>query len=429
MTRHLTIGLSLSPTWLSGQAWRRPDSGVERLFDPALAIDIAREAEAAHLDFVFRADSLALDAAGVASGPGFVSLDPTLTMAAIAAATTRIGLVTTASALFVPPYLLARQTASLHWLSDGRAGWNLVTALDGAANFGHAALPPAEARYAAAESTLARVRRLWGSFPHDALCIDRDSGRFADPARLRAAPEDAIAGPLNVPAHPSGPPPLFQAGASDTGRAFAARHADGVFAATPDIEAARALRADLRRRAAAQGRDPDRLRVLPGLSLYLAPSRAEAQELYRATHAGTDRARRLALIRAQIGLELEGLPDDQPVTPEMLPPVPAQPRSRTHAELLLRLIARDRPTVAALLACPEVAGSGHWQVIGTPEDAVAEITAWHAAGAIDGFIALPGGAPAVRQAVLREVVPALAEAGLFRRAYAGRTLRDHLGLA
>lgn len=429
MPRPLTIGLSLSPTWLAGNGWRRADSGVDHLFDARFAIDIARRAETAHLDFVFRPDSLFLDPATVATGPGFASLDPALTLAAVAAATTHIGLVTTASALFYPAYLLARMTASLHWLSQGRAGWNLVTALDGQGNFGQTELPPPDARYAQAEATLACVRRLWDSFPQAALRLDKGAGQFADPDLLTVAKDDPVAGPLTLPAHPAGPPPLFQAGASDAGRDFAARHADAIFAATPDRQAACDLRADLRARARRHGRDPDRMRMLPGLSLYLATTRAEARDLFRATHAGADRARRLATVRAQIGLDLTDMPGDQPVTPDMLPPPLARPRSRTHADLLARLIAHDQPTVDDLLTRPEVAASGHWQMIGTPDDAIAAITDWHAAGAMDGFIALPGGAPQSLTLLLEQVVPHLADAGLFRRAYAGRRLRDHLGLA
>ncbi|MFB2532073.1 NtaA/DmoA family FMN-dependent monooxygenase [Paracoccus sp. p3-h83] len=429
MTRTLTIGLSLSPTWLSGNGWRRADSGVQDLFTPAAAIEIARQAEAAHLDFVFRADSLHLDPAAVATGPGFAALDPTLMMTAVAGATSRIGLVTTASALFYPAYILARQVASLHWISDGRAGWNLVTALDGARNFGQADLPPPDARYAQAEVVLAQVRRLWDSFPQAAMILDRAAGRFADPAQLVLASGDPVEGPLTLPAHPSGPPPIFQAGASAAGRDFAARQADAIFAATPDRDAAVSLRADLRDRSRRAGRDPDAVRVLPGLSLYLGATRDAAESLYHDTHAGADRRRRLAMVRAQIGLDLTDLPGDQPVTPDMLPQPPAHPRSRTHAALLARMIARDRPTVDDLLARPEVAASGHWQVIGTPDDAVARIADWQAAGAIDGFVALPGGSRDCLSLLLTQVVPRLAEAGLFRRAYAGRTLRDHLGLA
>lgn len=431
--KRLCIGLSLAVTWLTGDGWRRPGSGVEHIHSSGFYLDIARKAERAKLDFLFRPDALFLDPQALERSPGFSSLDPTVLLASIARETSRIGLVTTASTSFNPPYAVARQLQSLSWVSDGRAGWNIVTSLDGSRNFGEAGMPSSQQRYEKALEFTETVLGLWQSYPHEALLVGRASGRFADAGRI-APIEHAgrffqVQGPLNTPAHPSGRLPLFQAGASPWGRDFAARVADAVFAASPDIAAGVELRHDLRARAAGHGRRADAIRVLPGLSLYLGESADEAHDLYRQTHARQDRARRLAQLRDTFGLDLAALAPDQRVTADMLPGAERPVRSQTHADLLRRLIEHERPTVEALLARPEVAGSAHWIVVGTAEDALREILARTEAGALDGFIALPGGSIRSLDLCLDELVPRLAERGLFRREYAGTTLRDHLGIS
>jgi len=429
-SKKLHIGMSLAPTWLSGDAWRRGDSGVEGLFSPQYYVDIAQRSEAAKLDFVFRPDTLFLDAARLENSPGFASLDPTLLLAAIAGATTHIGLLSTVSTTFFPPYVIARQIQSLNAISNGRAGWNVVTALDGNENFGLTEMPTSDERYARARESVEIVRRLWKSFPGEALKLDRATGRYADPVAIRAIEFDGsfykVRGPLNMPDTGTDPIPLIQAGASPVGRAFAASVADAVFAATPDRAAAIELRSDLRNLAEASGRSADTIRVLPGLSLYLAGSRAEARELYMETHKRLDRNQKFAAVKACIGLDLTDWPNDKPVTAEDLPEEPATVKNRTMAGLLRRLIGRDSPTPDELLKCPEVIGSAHWQIVGTVDDAVDGIRDWHDAGAIDGFIAVPGGSVSSMHLTLHDLVPRLAEAGRFRSDYSGTSFYSHL---
>jgi FMN-dependent oxidoreductase (nitrilotriacetate monooxygenase family) len=425
----LHIGLSLSATWLSGDAWRRPDSNIEATHSIDFPITIAKQAEAAKLDFVFRPDALFLDTERLRHGPAFTSLDATLVMAAIARETSRIGLLTTISTTFLPPYVVARQLLTLHRISQGRAGWNIVTALDGHQNFGLDKMPSADERYQRAAEFTEVVRRLWASFPEAALKIDRERGFYADPALVQPidhrGPNFTVKGPLNLVGWDAAPLPLVQAGASPAGRAFAASVADAVFASTPDIDAARELRQDLRQRAVSHGRKASDIRLLPGLSLYLAATRREAQDLFRATHASSGRARRLARVRELVGLDLSDWPTDRPVTSADLP-VQATPRSRTHSDLLRRLIINRRPSVEELLLAPEVIGSAHWQVIGTADDAAAEIGAWAQAGAIDGFVAAPGGSNDSLHRVLAELIPLLVERKLFRRDYLGDSFFAHL---
>lgn len=426
----LCIGISLAPTWLSGEGWRLPESGIEGLYSSDFALQTAKAAEAAHLDFVFRPDASFLPLPVMEQSFGFSSLDATLLMTAIARETAKIGLVTTISTTFGHPYIAARQLMSLHWLSHGRAGWNVVTALQGHENFGLPDMPSSDARYARAAEFTEVVRRLWASFPSEALVIDRAAGRYADTDLIlpinHRGPGFEVQGPMNLPAFPGPGIPLMQAGGSATGVDFAGQVADMVFGMTPDLASAQKMRDQLSARALAHRREARDVRLLPGLSLYLAKTRDEARELFLANHRRVGRAQRIQRVQEATGLDLSSWPDDRRITAADLPKPQNSPRSSSHCALLRGIVETDQPSVAELLARPEILSSVHWQIIGTPEDAAAEIASWHDAGAIDGFIAVPGGAPTSLRLTLEELVPMLVESGRFRRDYQGGTLVSHL---
>ncbi|RGL31066.1 LLM class flavin-dependent oxidoreductase [Paenibacillus polymyxa] len=430
--RQLCIGLSLSATWMKGDGWRRSDSGVEKMGAIDYYIDLAKMAEKAKLDFLFKADYLYVSPQMLGDSANFGSPDPTMMFAAIARETERIGLVTTISTTFNPPYVVARQLQSLHWLSNGRAGWNIVTSIEGAENFGDSPIPSPQERYAKAMEFTDVVRKLWESFPNEAIVIDRESGIFSDKDKVTSIHHSgdffSVRGPLTLPAHTSGSIPLFQAGASDTGRNFASSIADAIFAAMPDLESGVELRTDLRRRAKEHGRDPNAIKVLPGLYFFLAETREEAHELHKSAHAHLSVERRHASLKSVLGLDLSSFELDHCVTADMLPD-PNQPvRSRTHAELLRRYITKYEPTVEEVLARPEVVGSAHWVSVGTVDDVLNEIIQRFEAGAIDGFIALPGGSEESMKIFFEKLMPQLVERGLFRSEYAGSTLRAHLAI-
>lgn len=271
----LTIGLSLSPTWLRGQAWRRDDSRVEQLYSGEMFVRAARLAEQADLDFLFKPDGLAISGDSVASGPGFSAPDPVVLLSALARETSRIGLIPTISSTFAHPYTVARQLQSLDQLSRGRAGWNLVTSLGGAESHGDIRAPAD--LYANAADFLGVVEGLRQSFPGSALRMDRASGVFADAAGLtRVAPRGrySSSGPLTIPALSPHPLPLLHAGGSPEAEGFAATHADGFFAMSDTL--AHGVRLRERMRELAPHR-PHPAKVLPGLALHLADSHSEAE--------------------------------------------------------------------------------------------------------------------------------------------------------
>ncbi|ANY70913.1 monooxygenase [Paenibacillus sp. BIHB 4019] len=428
--RTLCIGLSLNATWTKGEGWRQPDSEVEKMGSIDYYINWAKMAEKSKLDFLFRADYLYVSPQMIGDTASYGSPDPTMMFAAIARETERIGLVTTISTTFNPPYVVARQLQSLHWLSNGRAGWNIVTSIEGAENFGDSPMPSPQERYAKAVEFTDVVRKLWDSFPQEAIVIDRKSGMFSDKDKVTAINHSSeffsVKGPLTLPSHKSGTIPLFQAGASDIGRNFASSVANAIFAAMPDVESGVELRNDLRSRAAEHGRDPNAIRVLPGLYFFLADTHEEALELHKTAHANLSIERRHASLKSVLGLDISDLPLDQRVTAEMLPNPNQAVRSRTHAELLRRYITKYQPTVEEVLARPEVVGSAHWVSVGTVETVLNDIIERFEAGAIDGFIALPGGSEKSMEIFFEQLVPELVERGLFRSEYTGSTLREHL---
>lgn len=420
MKRNLVIGIHLSANSKQGQ--KGP------LIDEQIAF--AKRAEAAKLDFVFKADYLVAHPELMAKTKGAVGLDPSFLMATVARETKKIGLVTTISTSFNPPYIIARQLQSLNWISEGRAGWNLVTSIDGANNFSNEAMPSSEERYAKASECKEVVQQLLHSNPYETLETDGDLEKIKELVQPINYQGEFfhVNGPLNIPMHPAGDIPLFQAGASDTGRQFAAAVSNAIFAATPDIEVGIELRNDLIKRAVEAGRSADDIRLLPGLYFFIGDTYEEALEMHRKAHEHLTIERRHNALEAIIGLNLRHLDLSDYVTAKMLPPENQQVRSKTHAQLVRRYIKEYEPTVEELLTRPEVIGSAHLVAIGTPHDIVNQIITFYEKGALDGFIAVPGGPPKSLDLFFSDVIPLLVERDLFRDEYEGNTLRSHLGL-
>jgi N-acetyl-S-(2-succino)cysteine monooxygenase len=204
---HLSLFIGIGDEGGFG-AWRRSTSRAEELTSLSLYRELAQRAEAAKFDAVFKADSLSLDPDTIASEP--TGLEPVSLLSALAAVTSRIGLIGTLSTSFNEPYTIARQLASLDHISGGRAGWNLVTSAWGEENFGGSPLPAQELRYARAAEFLDVTRGLWDSWDDRALLRDRASGAWADPAQIRRIDHVgqffSVAGPLNLPRPPQGHP-------------------------------------------------------------------------------------------------------------------------------------------------------------------------------------------------------------------------------
>ena len=432
MSRPLHLNLFIQSRGHHEASWRHPLASPLPLTDIRYYQDVARRAEEGLFDSIFIADQLALGDDVAHAGRSW--LEPITALGALAASTSRIGLIATVSTTYTEPYNLARQFASLDHISGGRVGWNIVTSwlASAARNYGGDAQVSHADRYARGEEFMEVVTALWDSWSDDAIVDDRATGQYARPDGI--APIDhagafyKVAGPLNLPRGPQGRPVFVQAGSSETGRRFAARHAEAVFTAQMEKATAQEFYADLKRLAAAEGRALDQVLILPGLSPLIAPTEAEAQRLSRELNDLTDpEVGRKRLSGRFGGHDFSHLPLDKPLSPEDFPDPGTVEAARSRTEVIVGLVRREKPTLRQLLAY--LAGArGHYTTAGTPEQIADLIEDWFTSGAADGFNVMPPIFPAMLDVFVDEVIPLLQRRGLLRTAYEGVTLRDHYGL-
>jgi len=432
MKRQLHLNLFIHGRGHHEASWRHPTSSPLSLTDIRYYQDLAKRAEAALFDSIFFADQLALGG-DVTQAPR-TWLEPITVLAALAVATNRVGLIATASTTYSEPFNLARQFASIDHISNGRAAWNIVTSwlATAAENFGTDGQVSHADRYARGEEFTAVVKELWDSWAADAVVDERASGLYAREERIRPinhrGDSYSVMGPLNMPRCPQGRPVLVQAGSSDTGRRFAARHADAVFTAHMAKGTAQEFYADLKKLAAEEGRNPAQVLILPGLSPMIGSTEAEAQRLTREINELTDPiVGRRRLSGRFGGHDFSQLPLDRPLVPADFPDPSTVEAARSRAEVILNLVRRDQPTLRQLLGY--LAGArGHYVMAGTPEQVADLMEDWFNDRAADGFNIMPPVLPSQFDTFSNEVVPLLQRRGLFRTEYSGTTLREHYGL-
>ena len=431
--RQLHLNLFIQSRGHHEASWRHPASSPRALSDIAYYREVAQRAEAGLFDSIFLADQLAL--ADTVAHAASTWLEPITALGALAASTSRIGLIATASTTYSEPFNLARQFASLDHISGGRVGWNIVTSWLAAAarNYGGAGQVSHADRYARGEEFVAVVKALWDSWADDAVLDDRAGGRYAHAERIRpidhAGEHYRVAGPLNMPRGPQGRPVFVQAGSSDTGRRFAARHAEAVFTAQMEKNTAQEFYADLKALVVAEGRAPGQALILPGLSPVIGATEAEARRLARELADLADpEVGRKRLSGRFGGHDFSHLALDKPLAPEDFPDPGMVEAARSRTEVIVGLVRREKPTLRQLLAY--LAGArGHYTTAGTPEQIADLIEDWFGDGAADGFNVMPPLLPSMLDVFIAEVIPLLQKRGLFRTAYEGRTLREHFGLA
>ncbi|MEK6417878.1 MAG: LLM class flavin-dependent oxidoreductase [Burkholderia gladioli] len=411
--RRIHLGAIIQGASGNMSAWRHPDAVADASINVGFVRQLAREAEAAKFDLLFVADGLHINAKSI---PHFLNrFEPLTLLSALAFATERIGLVGTLSTSYSDPFTVARQFSSLDHLSDGRAGWNVVTSpLEGSArNFSRERHPEHALRYRIASEFLTVTKGLWDSWEDDAFVRDKASGRFFDPAKLHTLNHVGeffqVAGPLNIGRSRQGRPVLFQAGASEDGKGVAAEHTDAIYTRQETIPLAQAFYADVQKRLAAQGRAGDSLKVFQGIGVIVANSAADAEAQYQ------DTARLVTIDNALDYLgryfdhhDFSRYALDAPF-PELGELGNNQFRSTTEA--IKRDAAERRLTlreVALEAATPRPAFAG------TAEQVADGLQAWVEARATDGFI-VRGGTPTAFTAFAAQVVPILQE-------------REHLGL-
>ena len=338
MRRLIHLNLFIQSRGHHEAAWRHPKSSKLALTDIDYTVEMTKKAEASLFDSIFLADVLGLWN-DVQTTP-FNWLEPITTLAALSMVTKRIGLIATASTTYTEPFNLARYFSSLDHISYGRIGWNIVTTWSSQAggNFGGIGEVSHADRYERAEEYMSVVKGLWDSWADDAVLDDRASGRYANPNGVRAINHSGahykVKGPLNLPRSPQGRPVFVQAGSSDTGKRFAARHAEAVFTAHLEKATAKAFYIELKALVAEVGRNPADVVVLPGFSPIIGSTEAEARRFSEELNklSDPDVGRNRMSLRFG-GHDFSHLPLDRPLTVADFPDPKENEASRSRTEV------------------------------------------------------------------------------------------------
>ncbi len=432
----MRLGAFFHPTGNHVASWLNPDAQIDAGTNFRHYVQLAQMAEAAKFDLMFLADSAAVrggDLQALKRWPQYMAFfDPFTLMAGIAGLTSHIGLVATATTSYNEPYTLARRIASLDHMSNGRAGWNVVTSSNAleALNYGLDAHPDAASRYERAREFSDVVKGLLDSYDDDAFVRDRASATYFDPDKLHTlnhkGPYFSVRGPLNAARPPQGYPVFAQAGISEAARDMAARQAEIVFTPLHSIPMGQEFYRDLKGRAAKYGRHPDHIKLMPGLNPIVGDTAAEAEDehqyLQSLIHPDVGRA---LLSNALGDIDLSPVGEDEPLTPEVR--AAALASGRSDAPLVIGMMEREGLTLRQMYQ--RYAGArGQRTVKGTAVQIADEMESWFKARAVDGFLVQPAVLPGGLDDFCRLVIPELQNRGLFRTGYEGTTLRENLGL-
>jgi FMN-dependent oxidoreductase (nitrilotriacetate monooxygenase family) len=428
--RMMHLAAFMRPASIHTGAWRWPGAAPDANFNLPLMRRMIQRLEAACFDAFFMADHLAvlnMPIEALKRSHTVTSFEPFTLLSALSQVTERIGLIATGSTTFDTPFHIARRFASLDHLSEGRAGWNIVTTSnpDAALNFGLEEHMEHGERYERAREFYDVVTGLWDSFADDAFIRDVHSGVYFDPARMHVlghkGREFSVRGPLNIARPVQGWPVIVQAGASDAGRRLASETAEAVFTAQGDLESAQSYYADVKGRMARIGRDPAHLKILPACFVVVADTLEEARAKRARLDSFVDYANAIASLSIALGHDASRFDPDAP-----LPEIPDSNQSKSGRERAIRLARRDNLTVRQL--AQRLGGYGGLAMVGTPITIADEMERWLDAGACDGFTIMFPYLPGGLEEFCAGVVPELQRRGRYRRAYAGRTLREHLAL-
>ena len=425
--RMMRIGTFLAGTGSNMASWRHPTA----VPDAAINLDyyrrLTRKAEDAKLDFAFFGDGLYISEK---SHPNFLNrFEPLTLLAALAMDTTHIGLAATLSTTYSDPYTVARQFMSIDHISNGRAGWNVVTSpLEGSAlNYNKPEHPAHDLRYRMAEEYIEVAKGLWDSWEDGAFVRDQASGEFIDPDRMHRLNHVgeffSVQGPLNISRSPQGRPVLIQAGSSEAGRGFAAKIADAVFTGQANRASAEEFSTDVKGRAAAAGRNPDEVLIMPGCSPIVGRTTEEAEQKYLEIAGLVEVNQALNYLgRFFNDLDFTQYDLDAPF-PELGDYGRNGWESSTDS---IKKTAREKELTLREMAM-QVTTPRH-EFIGTADQVADTMQEWFESGGCDGFMLSGAVLPQGFDDFVDHVLPILKERGLFRTEYEAGTLRGNLGL-
>ena len=425
---HLVAYLKTGPTANHPGAWRHPEAPLHDILAPERYEHIARVLEEARFDACFSADTFGLpDIHGgnfdayLKLGGQISYLDPLVVLPVMARVTQHLGLGATLSTTFLHPYWIARTLASLDLLTKGRMAWNIVTSATHleARNFGMDGIPGKNERYDRADEVLEACNALWESWDEDALVLDKQGGVFIDPTKVRYTNFEGrwvkTRGPLAMPRSPQIRPVFMQAGSSDRGRDFAARWAELVFC-TPHSKADTiAFYDDLKARMAAFGRAPDACKILPSFMTVIGETEAIAQEKFEYLQSLIDPEAQQMLNSSLMGADLSKHRDV-----ESFAAAQGNQGISGSTDRVMQVMKQEGITFTQATQKPRGV------LVGTPQSVADQLEDYFTSGACDGFIITPTVHPRMFEEFGRLVVPELQRRGLFRKEYAGATLRENL---
>ena len=407
-------------------SWKHPAGPADASVNLGFYIDTTKKAEANGIAFAFVADGLFINEKSI---PHFLNrFEPISILSALAVATSKIGLAGTISTSYSEPFTVARQFASLDLISQGRAGWNVVTTpLEGTATNYSRNHPDHALRYEIADEYLQVTQGLWDSWDDDAVVRNRETGQFFDRDKLHTLNHKGrffqVAGPLNIGRSPQGQPVIFQAGSSDAGIGLAGKYADAVFTHSPSVEETRSFLRKVKASAVVHGRQADDVKIFPGIGPVVGATQEEAEAKYQAIRELLSVDEALAYLGRYFDHhDFSQYPLDEPF-PELGEIGRNSFRSTTD-----RIKADAKARGLTLRQVALEAATPRSQFVGTGARVADEIIRWVDEGAADGFIL---GFPVLSQGLddfITHVIPVLEARGRYQRTLPGSTLRDHLGL-
>ena len=425
--RKLRLGTFLAGTGSNMASWRHPNAVADAAINLDYYRQLTRKAEAAKLDFVFFGDGLYISEK---SHPNFLNrFEPLTLLAALAMVTTHIGLAATLSTSYSDPYTVARQFASIDHISNGRAGWNIVTSpLEGSAlNYSKPEHPEHDLRYRMAHEYLEATKGLWDSWEDDAFVRNKETGVFIDAAKMHRVNHKSeffsVQGPLNISRSKQGRPVLIQAGSSEAGKEFAARVADAVFTGQASLEQGVAFYQDVKQRAAKYGRQPEEILIMPGCSPIVGHTPEEAEHKYQEIASLVEIGDALNYL----GRYFNDIDFTQFELDDQFPDLGDFGRNGWESTTdRIKQLAREETLTLRQMALRSTTPKHAF--IGTPTHIADTMQAWFEAGAADGYILSGAVLPDGLTDFIDYVLPILQERGLFRTEYEADTLHGNLGL-
>jgi FMN-dependent oxidoreductase (nitrilotriacetate monooxygenase family) len=417
-------------------SWRHPDSRLDT-WSPDYYRHLGRVLEAGKFHLGFFDDRLSMpDLYGrnhehtVRHGIRCVKLDAVTVLTVMGMATERLGLGVTYSTSYYEPFHVARLFATLDLMTEGRAAWNVVTSLnDGEAqNMGHEQVTEHDLRYDRADEFMEVVFGHWDAWEDDAIVQDKASGLFAHPQKVHRLDHQGryfrSRGPFTVPRSPQGHPVIIQAGQSGRGKAFGAQWGEVIFVVYPTIETAKRDYADFKAEVARCGRDPEHVTVTQLVNTVSAATKMEAEDKWAVISKLPLEIDALSLLSEALNFDFATKGMDEAFSDAEIAEMSGLLGIRDR---VLRASGKNNPTVREFI---HFSGRGrvHDPVIGGPKEVCDRLEQWFVERACDGFVVSATHVPGAYEDFVRHVVPELQRRGVFRKDYAGKTLRDNLGM-